>query len=216
MTHLRPVQILNQLQRSTFRTDFYQPGTLEVNNRLANYRYSGSIQSLQLSYKVSQPVSLVLALVDADDREFVLNNPIALTPEATTTLDLLPFLTKEAEFKISPFVTLRLINAQTLNLAFNDSITLTGYAVEEGRPTNLSGGPADTSWGAIGGLLDNQTDLQAALNNKTELGHSHHDFYHTKPEVAGLLANLASAKRILVEDRKASGTDGGATQPELG
>jgi hypothetical protein len=56
---------------------------------------------------------------------------------------------------------------------------------------NLSGG-GSSSWGGIGGTLSNQTDLQAALDGKSNLAH-----VHVLADVTGLTAALAGKQGSL-------------------
>jgi hypothetical protein len=52
---------------------------------------------------------------------------------------------------------------------------------------------AGATWGSITGTLSNQTDLQNALDAKSNTGHTHDDRYYTETEVDGLLLSKANA-----------------------
>lgn len=51
---------------------------------------------------------------------------------------------------------------------------------------------AGATWGSITGTLSDQTDLQNALNTKSNTGHTHDDRYYTETEVDGLLNGKAN------------------------
>lgn len=51
---------------------------------------------------------------------------------------------------------------------------------------------ASIEWGDISGTLSNQTDLQTALNSKTDVGHIHDDRYYTETEMDAALALKAN------------------------
>lgn len=51
---------------------------------------------------------------------------------------------------------------------------------------------ATPTWGGIVGVLSNQTDLQNALNAKSDVGHIHDDRYYTEAEVNSLLSGKAN------------------------
>jgi hypothetical protein len=74
-------------------------------------------------------------------------------------------------------------NIKTIN---GTTILGSGNLVIEG------GGGGSTSWGAIGGTLSAQTDLQAALDSKSATTHLHDDRYYTETETDALLATKAA------------------------
>jgi hypothetical protein len=49
------------------------------------------------------------------------------------------------------------------------------------------------TWGSIPGTLSDQTDLQNALDGKSDAGHNHDDRYYTETEIDGKLGSIASA-----------------------
>lgn len=51
----------------------------------------------------------------------------------------------------------------------------------------------ETNWGEITGTLTNQTDLQTALNGKSNTGHQHDERYYTESEVDAALSGKANS-----------------------
>ena len=48
------------------------------------------------------------------------------------------------------------------------------------------------TWGSIPGYIEDQTDLQDALDGKSDAGHNHDERYYTETEIDGKLGAIAS------------------------
>lgn len=71
-------------------------------------------------------------------------------------------------------------------------LTRYGYDLLKGITDNLSSsGPASATWGSITGTLSAQSDLQAGLDAKADLSHS-----HAISDVAGLSSSLAGKSPV--------------------
>lgn len=185
-THRRGVNILAKLQPSIFKLDLYQPGTLESSNMVAGFKYTGTIVELRLTCKVERTNTLILGLAAGNPEVFY---PIATSIPLladTTEIDLLALLTRKDSFKLSPYTRLQVLLDQPGFVGYNDKITITGFAEEEGTGTPAPDAPPST-WGGITGNLPDQIDLFTQFEERAPLLHDHDDRYLTDSELNDLI-----------------------------
>jgi hypothetical protein len=163
----RGVTIASVLAEGTVSLPIYQPGTLEPDSLLTGYSYTGMVSELRI-----RPEGTTTSIRfdvwyqrPSGERIFIRNN---LTLEPEQEIDLLSLLTREEQLGLGSEIVLGLTLDRS-RLGFNQSLVITGFAHETGFAPGVDVAVSTAVWGQVTGILDDQTDLSTALDQRVLL-----------------------------------------------
>lgn len=166
--HQRTVSITATfVQGEPKEREIYQPGIIDSLETLPNYQYSGAISALEVLVKIKFNNQLKLWVEDGAGTRYTIASAVKIL-QSTNKLDLLGLLTSKENLRVSPRLKIFAAVEFPNKLVEGDSITVLGFSEEEGRPDASTTNPGGTitEWGDIAGLLNGQTDLWTALEQK--------------------------------------------------